>query len=62
MHEHEHLGFLQMCTECQKVGVHVYLANCNGKNDLFTPGFLSYILHILLYAESFYLFVFVLEE
>lgn len=24
-------GFLQMCSECQKVGVHVYLANCNGK-------------------------------
>ncbi|TMS16792.1 Prestin [Larimichthys crocea] len=21
--------FIQMCTECQKVGVHVYLANCN---------------------------------
>lgn len=23
--------FLQICSECQKVGVHVYLANCNGE-------------------------------
>lgn len=25
---------LQMCTECQKVGIHVYLSNCNGRATL----------------------------
>lgn len=46
--------FLQMCTECQKVGVHVYLANCNGKaylSETFLPQWFSLLcsLFILLF-------------
>ncbi|XP_019944534.1 solute carrier family 26 member 10 [Paralichthys olivaceus] len=37
--------FTQMCTECQKVGVHVYLANCNESvlKILTSSGLMNYI-------------------
>nr|XP_020470814.1 solute carrier family 26 member 10-like [Monopterus albus] len=37
--------FTQMCTECQKVGVHVYLANCNERvlKILTSSGLMNYM-------------------
>lgn len=51
--------FLQMCTECQKAGVHVYLANCNGKaypSKIFLTSSLLYSLFILLHSDFILIF------